>query len=198
MVKGLVTDTYLTDIANAIRAKNGTSTQYKPSEMAGAIENISTKVKPDYIQFQNYKGTSLNLAWLDTSNITDMEYMFSNCDNVTELDLSNFNTSNVTNMKNMFYYCSDLESLDLSNFNTSNVTNMKNMFSECRSITYLDISSFNISKVTDTGSMFYNCGAYNVSPPAIYVKDAAMQQWVLNTTGVPSNWSTANVIIKNQ
>ena len=40
MGKVLVTDTYLNDIADAIRNKNGSLNTYKPSEMAAAIENI--------------------------------------------------------------------------------------------------------------------------------------------------------------
>lgn len=42
MSKVLVTDTHLTDIANAIRNKNGSSDTYKPSEMASAISSITT------------------------------------------------------------------------------------------------------------------------------------------------------------
>lgn len=42
MPKVLVTDTYLTNIGNAIRGKNGLTTQYKPSEMASAIESVVT------------------------------------------------------------------------------------------------------------------------------------------------------------
>lgn len=41
MAKVLVTDTYLTNIGNAIREKNGETTAYKPSEMAAAIQAIS-------------------------------------------------------------------------------------------------------------------------------------------------------------
>ena len=40
MSKVKITETYLTNIANAIRAKNQTETQYKPSEMADAINDI--------------------------------------------------------------------------------------------------------------------------------------------------------------
>ncbi len=42
MAKVLVTDIHLTDIANAIRDKNGSTDTYKPSEMANAISNIET------------------------------------------------------------------------------------------------------------------------------------------------------------
>lgn len=42
MAKVLVTDTHLINIANAIRIKKGSSTTYKPSEMADAISSIET------------------------------------------------------------------------------------------------------------------------------------------------------------
>lgn len=40
MSRVLISEESLTNIANAIRAKNGESTTYKPSEMAAAIEAI--------------------------------------------------------------------------------------------------------------------------------------------------------------
>ena len=36
-----IDDSYLTAIGNAIRAKNGTTTTYKPSEMAAAINALN-------------------------------------------------------------------------------------------------------------------------------------------------------------
>lgn len=42
MAKVLVTESYLTGIADAIRSKNGTSDTYTPSEMSEAILNIPT------------------------------------------------------------------------------------------------------------------------------------------------------------
>ena len=42
MSKVLVTESYLTDIGNAIRSKNESTTKYKPSEMAAAIKAITT------------------------------------------------------------------------------------------------------------------------------------------------------------
>ena len=52
MPKVLVTDTYLTNIGNAIRGKNGLTTQYKPSEMSSAIESLSTGTSPKVIYFK--------------------------------------------------------------------------------------------------------------------------------------------------
>ena len=40
MAKVLITDTYLDDIADAIRGRNGTQNTYKPSQMAAAVTAI--------------------------------------------------------------------------------------------------------------------------------------------------------------
>lgn len=93
----------------------------------------------------------------DTSNVTNMDNMFSDCGSLTSLDLSGFDTSKVTNMKNMFFGCESLASLDLSGFNTSNVTNMGKMFHRCTSLTSLDLSGFDTSNVTDMACMFSYC-----------------------------------------
>ncbi|EOB3456322.1 BspA family leucine-rich repeat surface protein, partial [Enterococcus hirae] len=94
------------------------------------------------------------LSQLDTSNVTDMRWMFGNLSSLTSLDLSGFDTSNVTSMYCMFYGMSNVTSLDLSGFNTSKVTNMYDMFNGMSNVTSLDLSNFDTSKVTDMGNMF--------------------------------------------
>ena len=103
------------------------------------------------------KMTSIDLSALDTSEVTNMNGMFSRCSSLTNLDVSNFDTSKVTDMSYMFYWCSSLTSLDVSNFDTSKVTNMGHMFSMCTSLTSLDVSNFDTSKVTDMSWMFSSC-----------------------------------------
>ena len=99
------------------------------------------------------------INFLNTSQVTNMSAMFSDCHELTSLDLSSFNTAKVTNMSGMFYDCYELTSLDLSNFNTANVTNMSGMFKNCKSLTSLDLSSFNTSNVTSMSAMFLDCYA---------------------------------------
>lgn len=67
----------------------------------------------------------------DTSQMTDMNSMFSGCGNLTELDVSRFNTSQVTDMNSMFSWCGNLTKLDVSGFDTSKVTDMNGMFKGC-------------------------------------------------------------------
>ena len=97
----------------------------------------------------------------NTSNVTNMRYMFGECSRLGSLDVSNFNTTNVTNMCLMFDGCRCLTSLDLSNFNTSNVTDMSCMFDGCRCLTSLDLSNFNTENVTRMEGMFRGCSSLN-------------------------------------
>ena len=101
--------------------------------------------------------------------LTNCNYMFYGCKNLTNLDLSNFNTQNVEDMSNMFSYCSSLTNLDLSNFNTQNVKNMSFMFSNCSSLTNLNLSNFNTQNVEDMRYMFDNCKAFKIK--SIITKD---------------------------
>ena len=100
--------------------------------------------------------TSIDLSAIDTSEVTDMSYMFSECNGLTSLDVSKFDTSQVTTMTWMFAECSSLTSLDVSKFDTSKVTNMSYMFYNCRSLTSLDVSKLDTSNVTNMSGMFEN------------------------------------------
>jgi surface protein len=125
------------------------------------IQSNGTTIAPTncYSLFQNFTklATINNLHLLDTSNVTNMSYIFSGCSSLTSLDISSFDTSKVTNMSYMFYYCSSLTNLDLSNLNTSKVTDMSYMFYYCSSLVSLDVSNFDTSQVTNMFSMFYCC-----------------------------------------
>ena len=103
--------------------------------------------------------TIKDLKYLNTEQVTNMSYMFSDCSALTSLDLSNFNTAKVRDMSYMFYRCSALSSLDLSNFNTAIVTNMSYMFSDCSTPSSLDLSNFNTAIVTNMSYMFNGCSA---------------------------------------
>ena len=164
MATVITDDTNYTNIANAIRGKNGEATQYKPSEMAAAITNLPTGgganfeiTDASYLFYRNARIDVINELLALCKNVIDTECMFNGCSALTSLDLSSFNTSKVTNMQDMFNGCSALTSLDLSSFNTSKVTNMQNIFYGCYNLKYLDISSFDTSKVRSFLYFFYNC-----------------------------------------
>lgn len=89
---------------------------------------------------------------LDTSNVTNMSYMFSDQEKLKTPDVSNWNTSNVTNMSAMFS-SAKIANPDVSNWNTSNVTNMNSMFGYAENANP-DVSKWDTSNVTDMGDMF--------------------------------------------
>src|SRR5574344_2192504 len=109
------------------------------------------------INLDSSKFTSLDFSSFDTINVTNMNWMFSDCHALTSVNLSSFNTSNVSNMADMFSDCNALTSLDVSKFDTSKVTDMQYMFSGCNALTSLDLSNFDTSKVTDMHTMFAGC-----------------------------------------
>ena len=99
----------------------------------------------------------IGLKYLNTSEVTSMNRMFSACSKLTTLDMSTFYTPKLTDTQAMFASCTSLTSLDLSGLTTDKVTTMWQMFYNCVMLTELDISSFYIEKVKDMRMMFAGC-----------------------------------------
>ncbi len=100
--------------------------------------------------------TSIDLSAWDVSSVTDMSYMFYFND-LTSIDTTGWDTSSVTDISSMFRNCRPLTSLDLSGWDTSRVTNMESLFQECYELKTLDISDWDTSSVTNMWSMFRSC-----------------------------------------
>lgn len=94
---------------------------------------------------------------LNTSNVSDMAYMFAGCSKLKSVDLTYMYSPYVKNMSYMFCDCSSLKTVYLKGLNTSNVEDMRSMFEFCTSLGYLDLSSFNTQKVKNFEKMFYGC-----------------------------------------
>ena len=116
----------------------------------------------NYLLFGGLKNlTRIDLKGFDTSNVTNMSYLFFRCGSLKSLNLKSFNTSKVTNMRCMFAECRNLMSVNLKSFNTLKVTNTHGMFDGCISLPGIDLSSFNTSNVTDMYRMFGDCTSLN-------------------------------------
>ena len=133
---------------------------YNLAQIEG-IKNLNTEkvTNMSYMFFNCNNLTSLNVTNFNTANVKNMSYMFSDCYDLTSIDVAKFNTANVTDMRSMFASCYKLTSIDVTNFNTANVTCMGCMFYRCVKLTSLDVTNFNTEKVTDMGGMFYGCSA---------------------------------------
>ena len=89
---------------------------------------------------------SLDLSSFDTSNVTNMSWMFSGGNggiNIARLslDLSNFNTNNLNKMYGMFDSSMNLKTINLSSFDTKNVYNFSQMFNNCRNLEKIYVSN---------------------------------------------------------
>ena len=137
------------------------------------ISIITASTLPTTLKFDiTYNNTAIkSIDYIRTNNITDMSYMFEECNNLTSI--SHMDTSNVINMFAMFRGCSVLSWLELLSWNTSNVIDMGSMFENCSNLNGLYISSWDTSNVYNMLYMFSNCSN-------LYSLDL-------------SNWNTYNV-----
>ena len=103
--------------------------------------------------FSNYEGERIPLLELNpnTSNVTNMEELFSGCRSLKSIPA--INTQNVTNMNLMFFQCEKLSSVPA--LDTSNVINMNQMFNSCKSLS--SVPALDTSNVTEMSSMFSGC-----------------------------------------
>lgn len=124
------------------------------------LNNFIKKYGTDFVYpkdmshcFSNYEGERIPLLELNpnTSNVTNMEELFSGCRSLKSIPA--MNTQNVTNMNLMFFQCEKLSSVPA--LDTSNVVNMNQMFNSCKSLS--SVPALNTSNVTEMSSMFSSC-----------------------------------------
>ena len=119
-------------------------------------------------------------------------YMFASFSNCTSISgLQYLNTSNVENMSYMFSDCSAITTLNI-NFDFTNTSNMNYMFSGCTNLT-LDCSKWNV-KADCTNEGFSN-GASGVTPPSVWPKNPEAYAYKEVTNDEQSgNWVTTLVL----
>ena len=128
-----------------------------PTKSDGTVLLDTSQVTNMQSMFSNCSNLT-EIPTLNTSQATDMNSMFSGCSNLTKVPL--LDTADVTNMRSMFSGCSKL--IDVPELDTSNVTAMAYMFSGCSNLTEIPI--FNMDNVANTNSMFERCESLVVVP----------------------------------
>jgi hypothetical protein len=71
---------------------------------------------------------------IDTSKITDMDYLFKDIFPLFNGDISGWNVFNVTTMRSMFEECHRFEGKGLNNWDVSNCNNFNSTFKGCGSL----------------------------------------------------------------
>lgn len=175
----VVLDDTLTNIANAIRGKNGSSDKYKPGQMANAIDNIPVGGLgiPREVSNGVYRipeVTSFSLP----SDATDvgpnaLAYAFYSCPSLTSVDLSSLTTvSGEDAFYEAFYKCTAITSVNLSSLTTlSGRGALEYAFDVCTALTSVDFSSLTtVSGYNSLYCAFSRCSSLtSLSFPALTV-----------------------------
>ena len=111
---------------------DGTTIYYYAAGYTDSNKKIPLLSIPAYLFMGSTSLQKIDLSYFDTSDATDMSWMFYDCKELREVNLSSFETSNVTTMYVMFGLNTKLEKIIVgSGFDTSNVTNSERMFVLC-------------------------------------------------------------------
>ena len=148
--KGLVSKSYLTAIANAIRAKTGSTGTYMPSQMANAINNIKTQGSQDNTVLNSILDRSISGDYVNNDLTEIGMYSFDGCKNLTS----------ATFMKatkidgGAFSRCSSLESISLPEVKEIKAT----------AFNYCGLKSISMPKIEILSSDTDSWGIFNYCP----------------------------------
>ncbi len=160
----------MTNIANAIRTKKGTTETINAQNFPSEIESIETggggdNLFQEYINnkggdgipsatslFQGYAGSNVEsiVGKCDFSKVISCGSMFYGCKTITSISIS-INSSK--SMSNMFYGCTNLISANV--YNTGNNKSLEYAFSGCSNLK--TISNMDTTFVTKMNNLFYGC-----------------------------------------
>ena len=155
MSKVLVTESYLTDIGDAIRNKNGSTIKYKPSEMANAINNIKTQ---DNTAVNGIIDRTISGDYTNNEVTRVGKYAFEFCTNLKTVTMTNATNIN----SNAFYNCTGLIS--------ANFPNVKTVYSSAFNSSGLTSITFNkleiLGSSSDYSGIFENTPMTSISIPS--------------------------------
>lgn len=100
---------------------------------------------------------NVDLTIFETSQVTNLYYMFSSSPNIVTLDLSTWNVSNVETMEAVFQGRRKLTNINVSGWKPSKCTIFNNIFAECSALQTLDLSGWDVTNGQTFNSMFRYC-----------------------------------------
>ena len=149
---------FILDMSNAEGDKSNwfrgcqTSGPLHITNVTNKVTNLSHSMRCPNIT--ELRGTE---TW-DTSQVTSMLWMFSNCKALTSLDLSGWDTSSVTNFQNIFHACTKIQTYNgISKLVTSAATNIASFFAYDYHLQSVDVSEWDTSNVVLAYSVFLYC-----------------------------------------
>lgn len=156
----------LTNIANAIRGKNGSSDTYKPSEMPAAITAIPTggvgiprEVSQSGVFQMPTTAFSYSLPSTARDLGTDVLYAaFENDTAVTAIDFSGLTAiTGQDAMHNMCFGCTNLITVDLGGVTNIATNGVYQAFRGCTNLTSVDLGALETIGTQGLYGAFYGC-----------------------------------------
>lgn len=170
---------------------------------SNGYSNNITKMNSVFMNCESLKDETIQevMNLLDTSNATDMSYMFSGCKSMSSV-ICRFDTSKVKTMKRMFAYCDNITSdspamqlcdtssledisgmyyeagangncaaINLSYFNTSKLTSVEECFYGCK-VDRINVHGWDLSSITNHEDVFKDCKAVNYEDVCIWCDES--------------------------
>ena len=163
---------YLKDLADAIRAKVGTTDKINPQEFSNKIKSIRTTSSGNgdgghvTLVFHEDSGTGSGKI-INEAFLPYVSKMVINGDEVTPVSefyseermnvVTIYFAKKLTSLDNMFFECYNPYMILASGLRTDKVTSMFNTFNYCSNAFLIDVSGWDTSNVTNMSWMFGQC-----------------------------------------
>jgi len=167
---------FLTDVADAIREKKGTSETIQASEFDTEIANLPSggedvgeylDLEPEsIISNTNYPWWQTKLALPKISNLKVIipssakttNYLFYNCKwyyipKIIKIE------DNLSSMNFMFSGCSNLQTINLESLNMTNIERVNNAFTQCTNLKEIIFGNQTIGKIISASQWFAGCSS---------------------------------------
>lgn len=131
---------------------------YNKKDEITHIKIVDTGIRPNslYVWFKNLnKVIDADISKLDTSTVTNMSFVFSNCTNLKYVELSGMKVTKVKTLSGLFYHCRNLKTVDISTWQTSSLTNISMMLDGCRTLENVYMRHLDVDKVITMNQLFW-------------------------------------------
>lgn len=199
MARVFVNDTTLTDIADAIREKNGTEDTYKPSQMADAVRGIESG---GIEVFNNADGAlytkhmKLTNVYLKDSDIAIMTSKYRSCENLETVEISGQAIGANTNITptSVFSNCKKLSCVIIDN-----ITKYGHYcFQDCTALRNVILGSIGIPVVSMASAYIFRYCTQDFLEITIYVDATTLANIPTDVTkNAPWGATNATIIYSN-
>lgn len=151
-------DNTLKKLLDATKSTKYLFSYYEGNDIPNLIQyNDTSEVTNMSYMYQWCKAT--NFPQLNMSKVTNVSYLFYNCKNMVTSPI--LNLSSISNCDSVFRGCSKLTTCEISDF--SNATTLQGLFADCSKLTNIP-SQLITPKNKTTSTMFYKCGELTTAP----------------------------------